>query len=86
MNNELGATIQRLNKQSSGKDALICEKDEKINDMKAIVARLTGTNNDMLGILSTKVRLEETLKSLETANRKLIKVNIYVSPLNLREI
>jgi hypothetical protein len=55
---------------------LICEKDEKINDMKAIVARLTGTNNDMLGILSTKVRLEESLKALETANMKLMKVNI----------
>ena len=60
---------------------MICEKDEKINDMKAIIARLTGTNNDMLGILSTKVRLEETLKALETANRKLMKVNMDLSQL-----
>ena len=71
--------MQNLNKQSSGKDALICEKEEKINDMKAIIARLTGTNNDMLGILSSKVRLEETLKALETANRKLMKVNMGLS-------
>ena len=59
------------------KDALIFEKDEKIEDMKAIVARLTGTNNDMLAILTTKVRIEESYKVLEMANKKLIQVNMY---------
>ena len=55
---------------------MLREKDEKIEDMKTIVGRLTATNNEMLAILSTKVRLEESVKSLESANRKLIQVTI----------
>ena len=58
---------------------MLREKDEKIEDMKTIVGRLTGTNNEMLAILSTKVRLEESVKSLESANRKLIQVTIIPS-------
>ena len=42
--------------------------------MRKIVSRLTATNNDMLGILSSKVRLEESFKTLETANRNLMQV------------
>ena len=66
--------IETISNQSTQKDVLIRERDEKLVDMKTIVARLTGTNNDMLAILSTKVRLEESLKSLESANRKLMQV------------
>ena len=71
-NTELGAKLEKLNKENLLKDALIFEKDEKIEDMKAIVARLTGTNNDMLAILTTKVCIEESYKVLEMANKKLI--------------
>ena len=66
--------METLHNQSLVKDAVIREKDEKLNDMKVIVGRLTGTNNDMLAILSSKVRLEESLKTVETANRKLLQV------------
>ena len=68
--------METLHNQSLVKDAVIREKDEKLNDMKVIVGRLTGTNNDMLAILSSKVRLEESLKTVETANRKLLQVRI----------
>ena len=74
--------MEKLRKQSLTKDAAIREKDEKLEDMKARVARLTANNNDMLAILSTKVRLEESLKSTEMANRKLLQVtNLFDSPL-----
>ena len=75
--------IQRLKKRKKcdlkichleQKELLIQERDDKLDDMKTIVGRLTGTNNELLAILSTKVRLEESLKSLEAANRKLIQV------------
>ena len=71
---KLESMIETISNQSTQKDVLIRERDEKLVDMKTIVARLTGTNNDMLAILSTKVRLEESLKSLESANRKLMQV------------
>ena len=73
---KLESIIEKVNNQSTQKDTLLREKDEKIEDMKTIVGRLTGTNNEMLAILSTKVRLEESVKSLESANRKLIQVTI----------
>ena len=76
---KLESIIEKVNNQSIQKDTLLREKDEKIEDMKTIVGRLTGTNNEMLAILSTKVRLEESVKSLESANRKLIQVNIIPS-------
>ena len=73
---KLESIIEKVNNQSTQKDTLLREKDEKIEDMKTIVGRLTATNNEMLAILSTKVRLEESVKSLESANRKLIQVTI----------
>ena len=73
---KLESIIEKVNNQSTQKDTLLREKDEKIEDMKTIVGRLTATNNEMLAILSTKVRLEESVKSLESANRKLIQVII----------
>ena len=73
---KLESIIEKVNNQSTQKDNLLREKDEKIEDMKTIVGRLTATNNEMLAILSTKVRLEESVKSLESANRKLIQVTI----------
>ena len=76
---KLESIIEKVNNQSIQKDTLLREKDEKIEDMKTIVGRLTGTNNEMLAILSTKVRLEESVKSLESANRKLIQVTIILS-------
>lgn len=76
---KLESIIEKVNNQSIQKDTLLREKDEKIEDMKTIVGRLTGTNNEMLAILSTKVRLEESVKSLESANRKLIQVTIIPS-------
>ena len=63
-----------MRKEALLKDSAIREKDKKNEDMKLIVGRLTGTNNDMLAILSSKVRLEESLKTVETANRKLLQV------------
>ena len=76
---KLESIIEKVNNQSIQKDTLLREKDEKIEDMKTIVGRLTGTNNEMLAILSTKVRLEESVKSLESANRKLMQVTIIPS-------
>ena len=66
--------IEKIRSQLKQKELLIQERDDKLDDMKTIVGRLTGTNNELLAILSTKVRLEESLKSLESANRKLIQV------------
>ena len=74
INDELAAKVESTNKQSMAKDELIRERDEKLEDMRTIVGRLTGTNNDMLAILSTKVRLEESFKTVETANMKLLQV------------
>ena len=56
------------------KDQAILDRNSKLEDMRKIVSRLTATNNDMLGILSSKVRLEESFKTLETANRNLMQV------------
>ena len=67
-----------MHKQFTIKHELIRERDEKLEDMRTIVVRLTETNNDMLAILSTKVRLEESFKSVETANRKLLQVSIII--------
>ena len=79
---KLESIIEKVNNQSTQKDTLLREKDEKIEDMKTIVGRLTATNNEMLAILSTKVRLEESVKSLESANRKLIQVTIIPSSIS----
>ena len=65
-----------MRKEGLLKDSAIRQKDKKNEDMKLIVGRLTGTNNDMLAILSSKVRLEESLKTVETANRKLLQVKV----------
>ena len=68
------ARLEKVRKHTLADEAKIHEQEVKLEDMKAIVARLTANNNDMLAILSTKVRLEESLKTVETANRKLLKV------------
>ena len=81
--NKLESIIEKTSNQLTQKDTTIRERDEKLEDMKTIVSRLTGTNNELLAILSTKVRLEESLKSLESANRKLIQVMNYQDFLNL---
>ena len=84
--NKLESVIEKTSNQITQKDAIIRERDEKLEDMKTIVSRLTGTNNELLAILSTKVRLEESLKSLESANRKLIQVMNYQDFLNLTSV
>lgn len=64
--------LAKIEKQAVSDRELLREKDLTIEDLKAIVSRLTTNNSDMLAILTTKVRLEETLKTVEAANRKLM--------------
>ena len=52
---KLESLVETISNQSTQKDILIRERDEKLEDMRKIVGRLTGTNNEMLAILSTKV-------------------------------
>ena len=47
-------------------------KDQKIAELKEIVARLTTNNNDMLALLTQKVGLEDSLKLAKTANEELL--------------
>jgi hypothetical protein len=52
-------------------EADIKGKDKKINDLKGIITRLTSNNNEMLGILTSKANIEDSLKAMEKANKKL---------------
>ena len=74
LNDEYKSKLEEVVTECTVKDQAILDRNSKLEDMRKIVSRLTATNNDMLGILSSKVRLEESFKTLETANRNLMQV------------
>ena len=49
--------LEKARQKMADKGAMLQEKDIKMEDMKAIIKSLTANNNEMLTILSTKVRL-----------------------------
>ncbi|TRY71631.1 hypothetical protein TCAL_14872 [Tigriopus californicus] len=48
-------------------------KNEQIQELKAMITRLTANNNDMLALLTQKVGLEDSLKVAKSANQELLK-------------
>lgn len=69
----ISSTFCSLKSQDNERNLELRAKNEQIQELKAMITRLTANNNDMLALLTQKVGLEDSLKVAKSANQELLK-------------